>query len=211
MREMASSVRRSDERSIDSRDLIDHSVARLEGERRHGTGRQLASERLDEGVEAEVLAVRLDMMRPDFRSMSTLRLSIPTLRPMTMSAFARSVIGPSSGQRTCASVTGCHARRSGGKHSTNCVTRAIALPAQVGLVAGGQGGDPVADAAVVVGESGEGVVDELRRRRLAAPVELQLDGPVGDLAARDGRATRRTARRRGSASRTPAPRRRCAC
>ena len=104
-----------------------------------------------------------------------------------MSALARSVIGPSSGQRTCASVTGCQAHRSGGKHSANWVTRDEGPAAQVGFVAGRKRGDPVADVAVVVGEAGDGVVDELGRRRLAAPVELQLDGPVGDLAARHGR------------------------
>ena len=60
------------------------------------------------------------------RSIRTFRLSSPAGRPITMSAFARNVIGPPSGHRICASVTGCHVRRSGGKHSTNCVTRTTA-------------------------------------------------------------------------------------
>ena len=112
---------------------------------------------------------------------------------MTMSALARSVIGPSSGQRTWASVTGCQVAAQRREALDELGDPGDGPAPQVGLVARGRAPRPSRRGCVVVGEPGQRVVDEVGRRRLAAPVEQQLDGPVRDLAAGDAPATTRTA------------------
>ena len=115
--------------------------------------------------------------------MRTLRLSWPDGRPMTMSALARSVMGPASGQRICASVTGCQRATQRREALDELRDPGDRTAAHVGLVAGVQRRQPLAEAAVVAGEASDGVVDEVARRRLATPVEQQLDRAVRHLAA----------------------------
>ncbi len=73
------------------------------------------------------------------------------------------------------SVTGAARRSSGG------------AAAELGLVAGGEPGDVGADAAIVVGEPGECLVDEVEWRGLTAPGQEELDRLVRHLADGVGR------------------------
>ena len=61
------------------------------------------------------------------------------------------------------------------------------LAAQVGGLALRQAGDVVADAALLVGQPGQRLVDDVGGGRLATPVEQQLDRLVGDGALGPGR------------------------
>ena len=132
-------------------------------------------------------------MRPDLRSMSTLRLSAPAARPMTMSALARSRIGPSDrpahlglGDR----VPGVAKRREAldelGDPSGARPRRSASSPAESAATH-----SPTS--CVLVGEPGQRVVDEVGRRRLAAPVEVAARSPCATPCRRRSPASRRTA------------------
>ena len=145
-------------------------------------------------------------MRPDLRSIEHLAALAPAGRPMTRSTLARSMIGPSTGplhRRLGHRVPRPAQRREALDELGDPLDGAAA---QVGLVGRAEGGDPLADAAVLVGEAGHGLVDEVDRRRLAAPVEQQLDRLVRHLAAGDGRRPGERLGRRGGGSRTAARR-----
>ena len=87
---------------------------------------------------------------------------------------------PGGRQRTDDSSIGWARASSGGNCWKNFVVRSTALPAQHGVLGSAEPGDVVATARRVVGQRADRLVDELRRRRLAGPVDAQLDGLVGD-------------------------------
>ena len=67
------------------------------------------------------------------------------------------------------------------------MSRSTDWPRRSASSAGESAGDPGADAALLVGQAGHCLVDQIRRVRLAPPRQQQLDRPVRHLALRRGR------------------------
>ena len=113
--------------------------------------------------------------------MMTLLATEPIGRPRLRSVLPeRMTAPPRSSTRARLSVTGIHAAFKGGKHSWKRLTRSTAAPRSSDRSPSLEPlQEPLEPGAVGLDEAGDGLVDEIHRRRLAAPVDAQLDGLVG--------------------------------
>ena len=178
---MPSSVRRSAVRSTPSVTSSTIGCGRVEVEGGQLARRHVADQRFDERVEAKVFAVALAdatglQVDDHLAALAALRLAHHQIDAGTQQD--RMVERPlccGFGGRVAADV---ERREALGELADPLDGSA----AQVGLVAGREGGDPATEVALLVAEAGQRFVDELARAGLAAPVEHQLDGLVGDLA-----------------------------
>ena len=154
----------------------------VQGERGQLARRDVPAQRLDEGVEAEVLAVAGH--DPPRLEVDDHLAALPLDRAADDQVDAGAQhdralereLRRGLGHRVPPAVEGREALEELGDPLDR-------LPAQVGLAARTEPGDVVAELARLVGEPGERLVDEVGRGRFAAPVEQQLDRLVRHLAA----------------------------
>ena len=180
----ASSSRRAADAQHRLGDVFDDRLAGVEVERRQLARRHLGAKRLDEGVEAQVVAVlgRDPAGLEVDDQLAALGAGGPAEREVDLARqHDRAVDGPPHGGLG----RGCGAPVERREALLELDQLLDGETGEVGAIGLGQSGDPVAEARVVVGEPGDRLVDHVGGHRIAAPVDQQLDRPVGDLTTGD--------------------------